>query len=156
MAQLPVTDLKALLARHGEMPKPAPRRRIDLVPLVRLRVAASEWMQLATQRARERFTPTTIEDIEIAKCKLLAHTISMRAYALPDHYEAERLAQNGWRELSNRVALPSTDLIESEVVERFNAGKLNGIPPFFPGDRTCLVSPAALSAVSPEPPRDTG
>jgi len=144
VAVLKVAEMKEMLRDRGALPKPTPRKREEVVALVRQHYADADLLAIARQRAIEQYRSPTAEEIEIAKCKLLTHTITMRAYALRDSHDRDRLARNGFPESADVVALTSDDPVEDAIVAQFNQGKLRGLPPFFPGDRMCLISRSAF------------
>ncbi len=111
---------------------------------MRQHFAEAELLALARLRAIEQYRSPSAEETEIAKCKLLTHTVTMRAYALRDSYDRERLARDGFPESADVVALTSDDPVEDAIVALFNQGKLRGLPPFFPGDRMCLITRVAF------------
>ena len=128
---LRVTDMQRLLVALNAVPaKGRPKRRSEYVPLLvatgNTRAVVDAAMP-AYWKAREKW----YEDREKAKCALLAHTISMRAYFLRDR------ARRG--ETSKLRPLRSDCPVETAHAEKWVAGEIRGDPPFFPGDRTRLV-----------------
>ena len=74
------------------------------------------------------------------KCEILAHTISMRALALQDrHVRSQphnRLLEDQEFQLRPK---PGDCPVEIAFAAKFMAGEIDGVPPFFPGDRTRLI-----------------
>ena len=128
---LRVTDMQRLLVALNAVPaKGRPKRRSEYVPLLvatgNTRAVLDAAMP-AYRKAREKWRG----DREKAKCALLAHTITMRAYSLRDR--ARRANASKLRPL--RSDCP----VETAHAEKWVAGEIRGDPPFFPGDRTTLV-----------------
>ncbi|MCC6867660.1 MAG: hypothetical protein IT522_02450 [Burkholderiales bacterium] len=140
---LKVAEMKEMLASRQALPKPVPRKRDEVVALVRKSYPEAELLEVARQRAIEQYKAPTTEQIEIAECKLLAHTITMRSYAVRDARNREQLARDVSKTALDVVAIDSDDPVERAYGDLFNRGELSGLPPFFPGDRTCLISRAA-------------
>lgn len=96
----------------------------------RIRGAPAMWKQIGIQRIAER-EPQAIS-------KLFAHTCALAAFAFrdvaqfnasPDRASLKLLADDG-------TECPR----ERELAVAFNEGRIRDYPPFFPGDRTTLVT----------------
>lgn len=96
--------------------------------MVRQHCPEAELLAVARQRAIERYKAPTAEEIEIAKCKLLAQTVTMRSCAVRDSYDGARLAKDGFPEYADVVAIESDDPVEGEFVALFNQRRLSGLP----------------------------
>jgi len=128
-----IQDMKTCLINNGYKPKPMPKHRegweiwaIQNVSFEKLRP------ELEENNAKS----LTLWDRwqNEARCKLLAHTFDMSCYSLKD---VDKPHEHSFQ------AIESTDdPVELEIAKQFNAGIIKGIPPFFPGDRTCLVTVA--------------
>ncbi len=132
---LRVADMRQILIELGAMPrKGRPKRRSEFIDLLSATGKTESVIDSAIPVYRDARTKWE-EDREAAKCELLAHTLTMRAYALRDCRKRGALPQP-----SNLRALKSDCPVETEYAARFMAGEIHGFPPFFPGDRTSLIA----------------
>lgn len=65
------------------------------------------------------------------------------------YFSTTARSASGWSRrnpaaLADVVALTSDDPVEDAIVALFNQGQLRGLPPFFLGDRMCLISRSAF------------
>lgn len=133
---LRVSDMRRLALDLGVMPdKPRPKKRPEFVDLLSRTDESAPVINAAmvcfSERLQERH-----RRLEHAKCKLLAHTLTARVYALIRMASWSRIRhQAGWRMRAMSTSCP----VESEYVAKFNAGKLDSLPPYFPGDRTSII-----------------
>jgi len=65
------------------------------------------------------------------KLEILAHTVVMAVYSARDAKQ---------RTGPFRASSVQGCVVEAQVAEAYNSGRLHGRPPFFPGDRTKLMS----------------
>lgn len=109
--------------------------------LVKKIVEASISLEQIISSCEERFQEMYAKQ-RIARRKgmavILHHTIIMKAHSLGNASEKELFS----REFSSDVkyeALGDGCEVEEMYASLYNQGKLKGYPPFFPGDRTCLI-----------------
>ena len=67
------------------------------------------------------------------RCDLLAHTIAMYAYKLRDHYQRGCVTSP-----SKYLCVAAKCPVEEHFAALWNKGKIQGLPPFFPGDRNTI------------------
>ena len=129
---LRVADMRKLLVATSTMPdKGRPKRRSEYTKILLATGNRSELVD-AAMPAHLKACQKWSADREAAKCELLAHTITMRAYFLRDR---RRLAG-----APTLRALYSDCPVETAYAAKFLAGEIAGDPPFFPGDRTALTT----------------
>ncbi len=134
MSYLLVTTMTTIARERGILPKPAPRKRVELEVLLLAQVPTSA----LAEAARERYQTAAAvyrEQRENSKCELLVHTLAMTAYALRSVQSLERLGCHGYQ---LTVLAAAGDAIEDRFAAKFNAGEITQLPPFFPGDRSCI------------------
>ena len=132
VAYLLVTHMTAIAKERSILPKPTPRKRIELEALLIAQVPLPELLSYA----RERYDAAAMayrQQRDASQCKLLVHTLTMTAYSLRNAQDA---SVGGYRleALAN-----AGDAIEDRMAAQFNAGEITALPPFFPGDRTALL-----------------
>ncbi len=140
-SEVHVTDLKTILKRKGINPKPFPRTRDEIQELVRNHISFEAFLSLAkasidaAQQKRQSW-------VEKDKCRLLGHTIMMTAGNLRFCYDLQQNKDLTSRKYRLQAIAATADSrpcpIEAEFVARFNSGETNSLPPWFPGDRSCL------------------
>ncbi len=132
---LRVADMRQILIELDAMPrKRRPKKRSEFIDLLSATGKTESVVDSAIPAYRDARTKWE-EDREAAKCELLAHTLTMRAYALRDCRKSGALSKP-----SSLRALKSDCPVETDYAARFMAGKIHGVPPFFPGDRTSLIA----------------
>ena len=133
---LRVPDMRRLALDLGVMPdKSRPKKRTEFIDLLSRTGESAPVLNAAmacfSERLQERH-----RRLERAKCKLLAHTLTARVYSLIRMASWSRIRnQAGWRMRATSTSCP----VESEYVAKFNTGKLDILPPYFPGDRTSII-----------------
>jgi hypothetical protein len=81
---------------------------------------------------RAGFVPPDINALE-TMAELLAHTLTMTAYSIRDWQQFQDLTNKSWY----RFVIDDSECpVEKRVSKEWMAKKINGLPPFFPGDRT--------------------
>ena len=129
---LRVTDMRKLLVDLAvELPKPKPRKRIEFEYLLRSTGATDAIIKAALPAFEDMLIDYPAKR-EREKCNLLAHTLSMRAYALQKRDTRLRLDAKAHPNCSECP-------VETAYAAKFIAGEISGEPPFFPGDRTSLI-----------------
>jgi hypothetical protein len=89
----------------------------------------------------EKYTRLLQDALERSKkerCKILQHTLIMMAYSIRNMKQREKLPSY----FTNKRVLRTSSCgceVEDEIAKEYATGKLKGIPPFFPGDRTSLL-----------------
>lgn len=128
---LRVADLRYLLVALDAVPKKGrPKRRSEYVRLLAATGRTKDLVDAAVpawDRARVKWR----QDLETAKCALLAHTVTVRAYSLRNRARLPGA--------SNLRPLRSDCPIETAYAAKYLAGEIRHDPPFFPGDRTSLI-----------------
>ena len=134
VAYLRVVDMRQLAVELGIMPDTGrPKKRSEFIALLSATGKTKEIVDAAMPAYLDALNKWR-RDREAGKSALLAHTLTMRTYALRDHYKRERLT--GVQKLR---ALDSDCPVERQYAAKFMTGEIDGIPPFFPGDRTSLI-----------------
>lgn len=137
LSYLRVPDMRKLLIDIGGMPdKGRPRRRVQFVEALSSTGATAEIVKAAMPRYQDAVREHGIRR-ERAKGELLAHTIAMRVGSLRNWHNLQRLSR-GSRAWSRRP-FESHCPVERDYAARHMAGELDGLPPFFPGDRTSFI-----------------
>lgn len=134
LALLNVEDMKAIAKELSLMPRPAPRKRVEFEALLVAHVPLPELLR----RTRERHIAAITafhERYEIAKCRLLVHTLDMTAYSIRDDEQRKRAGHKSTLRAIADAGCP----VEDRFAAQFNAGEISGLPPFFPGDRTTIL-----------------
>ena len=134
---LTVKDMRKLLHELGAMPAKGegrPTKRVHFVELLTKTGNTDAIIAAATSGYYEALRRHRSER-ERDKARILAHTLAMRMYALRDWQEAQSSRH------PRRVVkvLKSDCPVERKYAAKFLAGELEGLPPFFPGDRTNLI-----------------
>ena len=134
VARMTVSEMRLLAKEKDLTVTPAPRKRaqfesllVEGVPLPELlaRVQTRLGDEVARYNARR----------EEAKCKLLAHTLTMTAYSTRDAEQRKVLPGSEYRVEVIGSGCP----VEERFAAMYNLGKIGGAPPFFPGDRNCTI-----------------
>lgn len=134
-----VRDMRDLLFKLDAMPKEGrPRKRQEFVELLCRTGAESEIVEAGMLGYRDKVKDYYARR-EKAKCELLAHTIGMRTYSLRDWYSAQRTSRLNENLNFSWRALKSDCPVENEYAAKFMANRPDGLPPFFPGDRTGIL-----------------
>ena len=132
LAHLRVTDMRRLLVALNAVPENGhPKRRSEYLPLLAATGRTEDLVDAAMpayRKARDKWRSNR----ETAKCALLAHTVTMRAYSLRN--------RGGLPGASTLRPLRSDCPVETAYAARLLAGEIGGDPPLFPGDRTSLVA----------------
>lgn len=134
IALLNTEDMKAIAKERGFMPKPAPRKRQELEALLVAHMPLPDLLQ----RTRDRHVTAVtafFERYEIAKCRLLVHTLDMTAYSIRDDEQRKRAGHKYKLQALADAGCP----VEDRFAAQFNAGEISDLPPFFPGDRTTTL-----------------
>jgi hypothetical protein len=132
---LKAADMTAFAKERVILPKPAPRKRTELEALLITQIPLPELQRRVRNRFNEAVNSYCARR-EIAKCKLLAHTLAMTSYAIRDAEQRKTLTGTGYRlEALANAGCP----IEDRFAAEFNAGGISGLPPYFPGDRTMIL-----------------
>ncbi len=132
---LRVADMRQILIELDAMPrKGRPKKRSEFIDLLLASGKTESVVDSAIPAYRDARAKWE-EDRDAAKCALLAHTLTMRAFALRDFRKREGLTR------TNKLRTLKSDCpAETEYASRFMAGEIRGVPPFFPGDRTLLIA----------------
>ncbi len=118
--------MRRLLVDFGAMPgRDRPKRRSEFITLLSATGKADEIMDAAVPAFRDACRRWE-KDRNGAKCELLAHTLTMRTYALRDRRKREHLP-NAVRLRAFKSDCP----VETEYAARFLVAEIGGVPPFF-------------------------
>jgi len=140
-AYLRVPEMRKLLTDLGAMPaKGRPKKRKEFI----VALSGTERKAEIVAAAMPRYQNAVHEheaQARGAKCELLAHTLAMRSYTLVYWYNFQRRLQHRSSESQHwKWRLRETDCpVESEYAAKHMTGKMNGLPPFFPGDRSSFI-----------------
>lgn len=128
-----VKDLKDWLKSNNLAPKPMPRKRSELEEYFFKNI---KWHDLKPEVIYRHNMQRSFlnEKKEESKCRLLAHTITMTKYSTGNDYQRE-----GTRFTDVQADVIGDCEVEAKFAEKFNQGRIKGLPPFFPGDRTILI-----------------
>lgn len=132
---LRVADMRQILIELDAMPgRGRPKKRSEFIALLSTTGKTESIVDSAIPAYRDALTKWEA-DRETAKCALLAHTLTMRAFALRDIQKRKGLTC-----ISRLRTLKSDCPVETEFAARFMTGEIHGVPPFFPGDRTSVIA----------------
>jgi len=124
-----VAELRDMLTSFDVPAAGRPRKKIDLLLLLESQLTPAARKELLESRKREALEEKRVET-NLHRPFLLAHALTMRYYTLrklsPDPGASYVLEAN------------HDCLGEAYAVREFNAERLDGIPPLFPGDR-CMM-----------------
>lgn len=132
--RMTVSDMRLLAKENGLTATPAPRKRTQFEDLLAASVPLPELLDRGESRLGEEIASYHARR-EVAKCKLLAHTLTMTAYSTRDAEQRKELPASEYRV----EVLGSGCPVEERFAAMFNKGKIGGAPPFFPGDRNCTI-----------------
>lgn len=133
-----VNDMKAFATARGLMAKPVPRKRADFEKLIAARCPLQNVLP-AVAPAVKRAVAAFAERREIAKCRLLAHTLTMRMYSVRNKVQFDELNKTvGGYKL--KILAGAGCPVEDKYAAMFNRGEIQDLPPFFPGDRNAVTT----------------
>ena len=136
LAELTMGEMRSWAKAQGLMPKPAPRKKNDLIKAL-LPNATLDMLQPVLAQKHEQERMQREKTVEEERCKLLVHTLTMSIYTLQRYYQVKSNTRSPiirhWRARS-----VGGDPVEDELAAEFNAGEIRTVPPFFPGDRNSL------------------
>ena len=129
---LKVHDMRALVRRLDIAPEGRrPRTRQEFVDLLSRAELKDAVVRAAAGRHDERLERHALNR-DAAKCEILAHTVGCQEASL------RRLRRR--RSYSGKPRLmTSTCPVETKYGRKFAFGSLARMPPFFPGDRSCVM-----------------
>lgn len=127
-------ELKKFMKDNHVITKPAPKNRDEIEATL---IASKTW-KLFQPIMEDKYSILVSAHEQTAKrhlCEILAHTLSMTAYALRDEKQRKKLTFS----ICRIVAMDGGGCrVEANFCRRWNRGELEGLPPFFPGDRSWL------------------
>lgn len=132
--RMTVNDMRLFAKEKGLTATPVPRKRAEFEDLLVVSVPLPELLA----RVQGRFSDEVAgyhARREDAKCRLLAHTLTMTAYSTRDAEQRKELPASDYRV----EVLGSGCPVEERFAVMFNTGKIGGAPPLFPGDRNCTI-----------------
>ena len=136
VARLGVSDMRALLSERGLIGRPVPRKRAEFEEIVVRNIRLQEIIE----RFKDYWGVSIKQwqcNQEIAKCKLLAHTLTMTCYSWGAASQRSQLSADKY---PVKALLGTGCPVEEKYAKLFNVGKIRGLPPFFPGDRNSVIS----------------
>ena len=136
LAKVPFGALKDTLLKAGFEGK-LPRKKVDIIAILRERVEDEHLVNMLApalndlRREYEREKPK-------ARCHILVHTIITTAYRKRDAHQRKGSSYRP-KGVNLRAVSGGGCPIEEEFADKFNTGMIRGLPPYFPGDRTCVM-----------------
>lgn len=138
LAYMNIKEMKAFLKAEETAVKPAPKKRSEFEGVIAAQCSVEDVIN-ATAPIVEKAVVEFKERREMAKSRLLAHTLAMRAFSIRHKIQCDEINESvgGFRlQALSGGGCP----IEDKYAAMFNKGEIQGIPPLFPGDRSCLIT----------------
>ena len=131
LVYLNVKELRQILKEKEIKVRPAPRKRTEFIAAIKQHLKLNDILPYIEPKIDNLNYLNKTQEFE-AKCNILAHTIAMRSYHYAEFCRLEDPAEYDF-------AIERLDKVcpmEAKAVEMWRNKEIDGLPPFFPGDRT--------------------